>query len=67
MIHNAKPVTDMSRHPTGNAKHLKNFRLTPETIRRLEIASNQEGMPQAIVVELALKAWFKELQIPAKH
>jgi hypothetical protein len=41
-------------------KEPQNFRLTPETIRKLEEASRQYGMSKTVYVEMALKAQFKK-------
>jgi predicted DNA-binding protein len=41
-------------------KQSQNFRLTPETIRRLGVAARQHGMSKAVYVELALIDRFKK-------
>ncbi len=48
---------------SGLNKKPQHFRLTPDTVRRLEVAARQDGMSKTVVVELALKAHFKKLGI----
>jgi len=44
----------------GLGKQSQNFRLTPETIRKLGVAARQYGASKAVYVEIALKAQFKK-------
>jgi hypothetical protein len=41
-------------------KEPQNFRLTLETIRKLEMAARGYGMSKTVYVEMALKAQFKK-------
>jgi hypothetical protein len=43
----------------GRGKKAKNMRFTPETIRKLELASQKEGVSQTVYVEKALRNQFR--------
>jgi hypothetical protein len=45
------------------SKRIQNFRLTPETIRKLETAAREYGMSKTAYTELALKDRFKKDRI----
>jgi hypothetical protein len=52
---------ETARERTG--KRIQNFRLTPETIRKLETAAREYGMSKTAYAELALKDRFKKDRI----
>jgi predicted DNA-binding protein len=52
--------TKPARPRRGLGKQPQNFRLTPETIRKLDVAARQYGASKAVYVEMALKAQFKK-------
>jgi hypothetical protein len=58
MAKETKPAK-LARPSRGLGKKSQNFRLTPETIRKLDVASRQYGASKAVYVEMALKAQFK--------
>ena len=55
--------SSIARNDLGSNKKPRHFRLTPDTIRKLEAAARQEGLSKTVVVELALKAHFKRLGV----
>jgi len=55
--------SSITRNDSGSNKKPQHFRLTPDTIRKLEAAARQEGLSKTVVVELALKAHFKRLGV----
>lgn len=55
----AQPILEKPIPP----KRLKQLRLTAETARRLAYAARLEGMPQTVVVELALREYLTKLNI----
>jgi hypothetical protein len=52
--HSRKP------RPYGLDKRPKNVRLTPEAIRKLEIASEKTGMSESVYIEQALRVQFRK-------
>jgi len=46
--------------PYGKNKQAQHFRLTPDAIRRLELAAEKRGMSKTVYVQLALDAQFKK-------
>jgi hypothetical protein len=56
-----KPVSESEHGDSG--KIPKTFRLTPETVRKLELASESYGMAQTAYVELSLQERFKKDKI----
>jgi predicted HicB family RNase H-like nuclease len=44
----------------GLGKKPKNLRFTPETIRKLKIAAQKEGVSETVYVEKALRAQFRK-------
>jgi len=52
-------VTRPKDKKPGTTKRLKAFRLTPETVRKLEVGAQEYGMSETAYTELALKNQFK--------
>ena len=58
MTKERKPSSESSE--SDPVKTPQNFRLTPETVRKLEVAAREYGMSKTVYVELALKDRFKK-------
>jgi hypothetical protein len=56
-------VTRPKDKKPGTTKRLKAFRLTPDTVRKLQAGAQEYGMSETVYVELALKAQFKKDKI----
>jgi hypothetical protein len=53
-------VTRPKDKKPGTTKRLKAFRLTPDTVRKLQAGAEEYGMSETAYTELALKNQFKK-------